>query len=117
MSNDIWSGASIPKSEEHKDFHFHYDPNIARMVASYNSDDGLMDILKVAGLILVIALGIFFSVVGPSMVHNSLVVCNGSSCTTYKDWKVISEDSKTGILEVWAGGRLQRLSNGTWHYE
>ena len=22
-----------------------------------------------------------------------------------------------GVLEVWAGGRLQRLSNGTWHYE
>lgn len=53
--------------------------------------------------------------IGPSMWHNALVVCNGASCTTYTEWTVINENA--GVLEVWAGGRLQRFSNGTWHYE
>ena len=46
---------------------------------------------------------------------NALVVCSGTSCTTYTEWTVINENA--GVLEVWAGGRLQRFSNGTWHYE
>ena len=37
-------------------------------------------------------------------------IWNGNSCTTYTEWKVISENRCTGVLEVWAGGRLHRLS-------
>lgn len=114
-NDDIWNGGSIKKSDEHKDFH--YDATIQSMVASYNDDSAFKTFAMMAFMILGLMVLVYLSVCGPAMWHNSLVVCNGSNCTTYTDWKVISEDHNTGVLEVWAGGRLQRLSNGTWHYE
>lgn len=114
--DDIWSGGSIKKSD---------DPvyvnvpswEIQRMVNAQKSDIFAVKIISGGvGVILTIA-AIYFSVCGPSMWHNKLVVCNGASCREYTDWKVINENSNTGVLEVWAGGRLQRFSNGTWRYE
>lgn len=114
-NNDIWSGGSIEKSDEHNDFH--YDATIQSMVDSYNDDNAFITFAMWALMAVATIIGIYLMVCGPAMWHNSLVVCNGSNCTAYTDWKVISEDRNTGVLEVWAGGRLQRLSNGTWHYE
>lgn len=116
-NDDIWAGGSIRKSTDGKQ----YDEWAVKYMINSDrfarEDTGFLTILKIGGLILLIVLTIFIAVCGPAMWHNSLVVCSGGSCTTYTDWKVLNEDSKTGVLEVWAGGRLQRLSNGTWHYE
>ena len=115
--DDIWAGGSIKKSDKYKDVHFDYDPNIARMVQSYVCDEGISYILKFIGFGILLIGGIYLSVIGPSLWHKKLVVCSGGTCTEYMEWKVLGENQQTGILEVWAGGRLQRLSNGTWHYE
>lgn len=116
MKDDIWSGAAIKKSD---------DPvyvnvpswEIRRMVNAQKEDSSAVKLISgiVAGILTIACL--YFSVCGPAMWHNKLVVCNGTACREYTDWKVINEDKHTGVLEVWAGGRLQKLSNGTWHYE
>lgn len=116
-NDDIWAGGSIRKATDGKQ----YDEWAVKYMINSGrfdrEDTGFLTILEIGGLVLLVVIGIYLSVCGPSMWHNSLVVCSGGSCTTYTDWKVLNEDSKTGVLEVWAGGRLQRLSNGTWHYE
>lgn len=119
-SEDIWSGGSIKKSDP--DPNYVYDPYKYKYMELENSRTGdssgcLYAVEFIACLVAIVAV-LYFSVMGPSLWHNKLVVCHGTArCTEYTEWKVIGEDSKTGILEVWAGGRLQRLSNGTWHYE
>lgn len=116
-NDDIWAGGSIRKATDGKQ----YDEWAVKYMINSGrfdrEDTGFLTILEIGGLVLLVVIGIYLSVCGPSMWHNSLVVCSGGSCTTYTDWKVLNEDSKTGVLEVWAGGRLQRLYNGTWHYE
>lgn len=116
-NDDIWSGGSIRKASDGKKYDEWAVQHMINSGKFAREDSGLIDIMKIVGLVLGIFALIYFSVCGPAMWHNSLVVCSGGSCTTYTDWKVIGEDTKTGVLEVWAGGRLQRLSNGTWHYE
>lgn len=114
--DDIWAGGSIKKCDEP----FHYDANAARLAQNIQDAqyDNVMGFIKVTALAIALILVVYFSICGPSMWHNALVVCTGNNnCVTYTDWKVINENSKTGVLEVWAGGRLQRLSNGTWRYE
>ena len=117
MEEDIWSGASIKKASAPK----HYDEwQVQSMINAVNNareDSTFSYLFKFIGAALLLIVVIYFSVCGPSLWHNALVVCSGGSCTSYTDWKVINEDRQTGVLEVWAGGRLQRLSNGTWHYE
>lgn len=113
--DDIWAGGSLKKSDHPQEDYSYY-----RYMPSYSNDDGgeFILVLKIVGLVALIIGMLYFSVMGPSMWHNKLVVCHGTTaCTEYTDWKVIGENSETGVLEVWAGGRLQRLSNGTWHYE
>lgn len=115
-NDDIWSGSSLKKSGDPvSSWETEFMINRGRF--SNQEASGLSTILMCVGLAIFTIIAVYFSVCGPSMWHNSLVVCSGGSCTTYTDWKVIGEDTKTGVLEVWAGGRLQRLSNGTWHYE
>ena len=116
-NDDIWSGGSIRKDSDGKKYDEWAVQHMINSGKFAREDSGIVDIMKIVGLVLGIFALIYFSVCGPAMWHNSLVVCSGGSCTTYTDWKVIGEDTKTGVLEVWAGGRLQRLSNGTWHYE
>ena len=115
--DDIWSGGSIRMATDGKKYD---ECAVQRMINTgqvAREESGFLDVMKVVGLVLGLIALIYFSVCGPCMWHNALVVCSGGNCTTYTDWKVIGEDSQTGVLEVWAGGRLQRLSNGTWHYE
>lgn len=115
-NDDIWSGSSLKKSGDPvSSWETEFMINRGRF--SNQEASGLSTILMCVGLAIVAIIAVYFSVCGPSMWHNALVVCSGSKCTTYTEWKVIGEDQKTGVLEVWAGGRLQRLSNGTWHYE
>ena len=110
--NDIWNGYRLGESKEKTN-------DVYYMIAMQerNEESSVPAILKI-GFYIVVMIAVFaISMYGPSMWHNTLVVCNGNSCTTYTEWKVIGENRYTGVLEVWAGGRLQRLSNGTWHYE
>lgn len=116
-NDDIWAGGAIRKATDGKQYDEWVVQHMINAGRFAREDTGFLTIFKIGGLVLLVVLGIYLSVCGPSMWHNSLVVCSDGSCTTYTDWKVLNEDSKTGVLEVWAGGRLQRLSNGTWHYE
>lgn len=113
--DDIWAGGSIKKSDNT----FHYDVNAAKLAQRIRDEkyDNVTGFIKVTALAIALILVMYFSICGPSLWHNALVVCSGSNCVTYTDWKVISENAQTGVLEVWAGGRLQKLSNGTWRYE
>lgn len=115
--NDIWSGSSIKTVTDGKKYsRWEIDYMIDSGYSSSN-DSIIKYVLSFVLLVLTIVLVVGISVFGPSMWHNALIVCYGKNCTTYTEWKVINEDHNTGVLEVWAGGRLQRLSNGTWHYE
>lgn len=116
-NDDIWAGGSIRKASDGKKYDEWAVQSMINAGRFASKDSGISAILKYGFVCLLVVLGIYLLVCGPSMWHNSLVVCSGGSCTTYTDWKVLNEDKKTGVLEVWAGGRLQRLSNGTWHYE
>ena len=83
-----------------------------------NNEESIIPTIFGIALCIIAIIAMFaIPMVGPSLWHNALVVCSCQHCTTYTKWTVINEDSKTGVLEVWAGGRLQRFSNGTWHYE
>ncbi len=110
--DDVWNGYRLGESQEKTN-------DVYYMIAMQerNEESSVPAILKIGFYIVVIIAVFAISMYGPSMWHNALVVCNGNSCTTYTEWKVIGENRYTGVLEVWAGGRLQRLSNGTWHYE
>lgn len=119
-SEDIWSGGSIKKSEP--DPNYKYDPYKYKYMELENQrtsdNSGCLYAVEIVACSIFTILVLYFSICGPAMWHNKLVVCHGTTaCTEYTDWKVINENSETGVLEVWAGGRLQRLSNGTWHYE
>ena len=110
--NDIWSGYRLGESQENT-------PNINYMIAMQkrNEESSFLTIVKIAFCIIATIAMLAITMVGPRLSHNALVVCSGSSCTTYTEWIVINENGENGVLEVWAGGRLQRFSNGTWHYE
>lgn len=113
---DIWEGFSIKKnpSEKVSDYYVQSMINASRNRSESSGDFALT--IKIGFMVVVFFVLLVASMYGPSMFHNALVVCEGNKCTTYTEWKVINE-SKTGVLEVWAGGRLQRFSNGTWRYE
>ena len=109
-SEDIWEGGSIKKGV--------YDPNYTPLNSYETNDD--TDWYMYGGIafgVIVLVVFLLFMSSAPSMFHHKLVVCSNNHCTEYTDWKVINENRHNGILEVYAGGRLQRLSNGTWHYE
>jgi len=117
---DIWSGGSIQRTDP--DPNYKYDPYKYKYMELENQrtsdNSGCLYAVEIVACIIFIIAALYFSVMGPSLWHNKLVVCHGTTqCTEYSEWKVINENSETGVLEVWAGGRLQRLSNGTWHYE
>lgn len=111
--NDIWNEYKLNID---KDAHY-TPPPIWWNNHSNDESSGFLDVLKIIALCVVIVLILVLPMFGPSLWHSALVVCNGVNCTAYTEWTVISENPKSGVLEVWAGGRLQRLSNGTWHYE
>lgn len=87
MNDDIWSGAAIKKSD---------DPvyvnvpswEIRRMVNAQKEDSSAVKIISavIAGILTLVCL--YFSVCGPAMWHHKLVVCNGTACREYTDWKV-----------------------------
>lgn len=116
-NEDIWSGGSIRKTTDGEKYDEWYVQRMINSAKSYHETSTVSYALAFAFFVLLMAFFIGLSVMGPSMWHDALVVCNGGNCTTYTEWKVIGENPNTGVLEVWAGGRLQRLSNGTWHYE
>lgn len=110
--DNIWDGYRLGESGTQ-------NKNINLLIAKQKkSEESIIpEILGIALCIIAIIAMFVIPMVGPSLWYNALVVCSGQSCTTYTEWIVIDENSKTGVLEVWAGGRLQRFSNGTWHYE
>lgn len=111
--NDIWGGYKLNVDKD-----ANYTPPPIWWNNSQNDESsGFLDVLKIIALFVFIVLMLVLPMFGPSLWHSALVVCNGGRCTTYTEWTVIGENPKSGVLEVWAGGRLQRLSNGTWHYE
>lgn len=111
--NDIWGGYKLNVDKD-----AHYTPPPIWWNNSQNDESsGFLDVLKIIALCVFIVLMLVLPMFGPSLWHSALVVCNGGRCTTYTKWTVINENAESGVLEVWAGGRLQRLSNGTWHYE
>ena len=112
-NDDIWSGARVRKEGEPAPdtaYHFGYHTH-------HSEPSDFVYIAKIIFCILVIVGVLYLSFAGPEMWHNKLVVCYGTNCSEYTSWKVINENQESGVLEVWAGGRLQRLSPGTWHYE
>lgn len=113
-NDDIWSGSSLKKSGDPVgSWETEFMINRGRFCNQEAS--GLSTILMCVGLAIVAIFAVYFSVCGPSMWHNALVVCSGSKCTTYTEWKVIGEDQTTGVLEVWAGGRLHRRRRSDEH--
>ena len=110
--DNIWDGYRLGESGTQ-------NKNINLLIAKQKeSEESIIPtIFGIALCIIAIIAMIAIPMIGPSLWHNALVVCSGKSCTTYTEWTVINENPQTGVLEVWAGGRLQRFSNGTWHYE
>ena len=94
--DDIWNGYRLGNSQENT-------PNINYMIAMQKSNEESLfpTIVKIAFYIIAIIAMFAIPMVGPSLWHNALVVCNGASCTTYTEWTVINENA--GVLEVWAG--------------